>query len=114
MQYFFFISTDKAVQHERKPLLEKKEVTSSTNSGLHNVNETFASNANSNSATVGKQSFGTGNMNSLSSILPAHIFANFTSNVAQQGKTITINRLHQTKTITKFTKKKKIPILFLN
>lgn len=74
-----------AVQHERKPLLEKKEVTSSTNSGLHNVNDTFTSNANSNSATVGNKSFGTNNMNSLSSILPAHIFANFTSNVAQQG-----------------------------
>lgn len=74
-----------AVQHERKPLLEKKEVTSSTNSGLHNVNDTFASNTNSNSASVGKQSFGGSNMNSLSSILPAHIFANLTSNVAQQG-----------------------------
>lgn len=78
------------MQHERKPLAsltcEKKEVTSSTNSVLHNVNDTFAANANSNSANVGKQSFGANNINSLSSILPAHIFANFTSNVAQQGR----------------------------
>lgn len=71
----------KAVQHERKPLLDKKSV----NSSLHNANETFASNNNSNSASGGKQQFGN-NMNSLSSIIPAHIFANFTSNVAQQGE----------------------------
>lgn len=73
-----------AVQHERKPLLDKKEVNS--NAALHNANETFASNNNSNSASGGKQPFSTNNINSLSSILPAHIFANFTSNVAQQGK----------------------------
>lgn len=89
MQFVSF----KAVQHERKPLLEKKEVTSSTNSGLHNVNDTFASNANSNSATVGNKSFGTNNMNSLSSILPAHIFAGFTSNVAQQGNSFELSIL---------------------
>lgn len=71
-----------AVQHERKPLLEKKEI-SSSNAGIHNPNETFATNTNSNSATAGK--FNTNNMNSLSNILPAHLFANFTSNFAQQG-----------------------------
>lgn len=72
-----------AVQHERKPLLDKKEVNS--NAVLHNANENFVTNSNSNSATGGKSTFPTNNINSLSSILPAHIFANFTSNVAQQG-----------------------------
>lgn len=70
----------KAVQHERKPLVEKKEVTSTPSAVLHNTND----NVNSNNDR--KASFGANNINSIGNILPAQIFANFTSNVAQQGK----------------------------
>lgn len=72
-------STYAAVQHERKPLLEKKEHSSIGNANLHNANDT-----NSNNASGAK--FNTNNISNLSNILPAHIFANFTSNLAQQGK----------------------------
>lgn len=72
-------ATCTAVQHERKPLLEKKEHASSGNASLHNANDT-----NSNNTSGGK--FSTNNISNLSSILPAHLFANFTSNLAQQGK----------------------------
>lgn len=69
-----------AVQHERKPLLDKKEAAATGNSGSADANNPFGSTINSGSAV--KPFAG----NNLSSMFPVGLsFAELTSTLAQRG-----------------------------
>lgn len=75
-----FISIFSAVQHERKPLLDKKEAAATGNSGTADANNPFGSSMNSGSTV--KPFAG----NNLSSMFPVGLsFAELTSTLAQRG-----------------------------
>lgn len=76
------------MQHERKPLLDKKETVTNTNSGGNVIGEahnTFGSAINSTNATNVKP-FSSNNINNLSTMFPVGLsFAELTSTLAQRG-----------------------------
>lgn len=72
-----------AVQHERKPLLDKKEAAATGNSGVTEANNPFGSTINSGASV---KPFAGNNMGNLSSMFPVGLsFAELTSTLAQRG-----------------------------
>lgn len=83
--YNFFV----AVQHERKPLLDKKEAAATGNSGTADPNNPFGSAVNS--GTTVKPFAG----NNLSSMFPVGLsFAELTSTLAQRGSEFKMARIN--------------------